>query len=97
MVMTSTSVFPREVRLHELAPKACAVIRRIESEGEDIQRLKTLGICVGRRVEIVRAGDPLIVRVFGSSIGMSAELASHVWLEVCAPPEHCVMKEQSCE
>lgn len=97
MVMQSALVFPREVRLHELPPKACAVIRRIESEGEDIQRLKTLGICIGRRIEIVKAGDPLIVRVFGSSIGLSAELASNVWLEICSPPEHCAMKEQMCE
>lgn len=95
--MQSASVFTREVRLNELPPKACAVIRRIESESEDIQRLKTLGICIGRRIEIVKAGDPLIVRVFGSSIGLSAELASHVWLEICSPPEHCAMKEQMCE
>jgi Fe2+ transport system protein FeoA len=97
MVMTSASVFSREVRLDELQPKTCAVIRRIESESEDIQRLKTLGICIGRRVEVVKGGDPLIVRVFGSSIGMSAELASNVWLEICSSPAHCALKEQPCE
>lgn len=84
MVMTSALVFPLEVRLNQLQPKTCAIVRRIENEGEEIQRLKTLGICVGRRVEVVKAGDPMIVRVFSSRIGMSAELASSVWLEVCA-------------
>ena len=97
MVMQSALVLPREVRLNELPPKACAVIRRIESESEEIQRLKTLGICVGRRVEIVKAGDPLIVRIFGSSIGMSVELASKVWLENCSPPGHCLLKKPSSE
>lgn len=97
MVMNPAPQLATEVRLDGLPPHACAVIRRIESEGEDIQRLKTLGICIGRRVELVKGGDPLIVRVFGSRIGMSAELASRVWLEVCAPPERCVLKEPSCD
>jgi len=97
MVMESAPIILAEVRLNELPPRTCAVVRRIESEGEDIQRLKMLGVCVGRRVELVKTGDPLIVRVFGSRIGMSAELASRVWLEVCSPPERCALQESSCE
>jgi ferrous iron transport protein A len=81
-----------ERRLDELSPRQCAVVRRIETEGEDMQRLKALGICVGRRLEVVRAGDPLIVRIFGSRLGLSASLASRVWLEVCTP-DHCAMRE----
>jgi Fe2+ transport system protein FeoA len=81
-----------ETRLDALPPQQCAVVRRIETDGEDVQRLKTLGICVGRRVEVVRTGDPLVVRVFGSRLGVSASLASRVWLEVCAP-DHCAMRE----
>ncbi len=97
MVMTIAPVFPLEVRLNQLQPKTCAIVRRIENPGEDIQRLQTLGICVGRRVEVVKAGDPMIVRVFGSRIGMSAELAANVWLEICASPQECALKESSCE
>jgi Fe2+ transport system protein FeoA len=85
-----------EVRLNELHPKTCAVVRHIESQSDDIERLKTLGICIGRRVEVVKAGDPLIVRVFSSRIGLSAELASNVWLEICSPPERCVLQELPC-
>lgn len=81
-----------EQRLDRLSPRQCAVVRRIETEGDDVQRLKALGICVGRRLEVVRAGDPLIVRVFGSRLGLSASLASRVWLEVCTP-DHCAMRE----
>jgi ferrous iron transport protein A len=83
---------PSEQRLDQLSPRQCAVVRRIETGGEDMQRLKTLGICVGRRLEVVRTGDPLIVRVFGSRLGLSASLASSVWLEVCTP-DHCAMRE----
>ena len=99
MTMTSDPVSAppaQPIRLDKLPPQLCAVVRRIDSEDEDIQRLKTLGICIGRRVELVKAGDPIIVRVFGSRLGLSVELASRVWLEVCAPPNHCALKEPAC-
>jgi len=47
---------------------------------------------VGRRVELVRAGNPLILKVFGSRLGISAELAARVEVEVCTPG-HCAMRE----
>jgi len=71
------------VRLHELQPKVCAVVRRIEAEDDSMDRLKSLGICVGRQVELVKRGDPLIVRVFGSRLGISARLADRVLVEPC--------------
>jgi len=89
--MTTNPPIP-ETRLDALPLRQCAVVRRIETEGDDVQRLKTLGVCVGRRIEVVKTGDPLIVRIFGSRLGLSASLASRVWLEVCTP-DHCAMKE----
>jgi Fe2+ transport system protein FeoA len=71
------------VRLHELQPKVCAVVRRIEAEDDSMDRLKAMGICIGRRVELVKSGDPLIVRVFGSRLGISARLAHRVLVEPC--------------
>jgi Fe2+ transport system protein FeoA len=71
------------VRLHELQPRVCAVVRRIEAEDDSMDRLKSLGICIGRRVELVKSGDPLIVRVFGSRLGISARLANRVLVEPC--------------
>jgi ferrous iron transport protein A len=91
MLMTSAFILPGEQRLDRLQPGACGVVRRIDSQDEDIQRLKTLGICLGRRVELVKAGDPLIVRVFGSRLGVSAELAARVWLETCST-DHCALE-----
>jgi hypothetical protein len=41
-----------------------------------------LGLCVGRRVEVVKAGDPMIVRVIGAQVGLSARLAAHVLVAV---------------
>lgn len=70
------------------------MVREIATDDEDSHRLKTLGICVGRRVELVRAGDPLIVKVFGSRLGISAELAARVQVEVCTPG-HCAMRDHN--
>ena len=85
---------PGETRLDELPPRTCAVVRRIETDGEEVQRLKSLGLCVGRQVEVVKSGDPLIIKIFGSRIGLSASLAARVWLEICAP-DHCTLQNLS--
>ena len=83
------------VRLDELPPRVCAVVRSVDTEDEETQRLKTLGVCVGRRVELVRVGDPLILKIFGSRLGLSAELAKRVRVEVCQTG-HCALREQNC-
>ena len=80
------------MRLDELPPRVCAVVRSVATDDEDTNRLKTLGVCVGRRVELVRAGNPLILKIFGSRLGISAELAARVRVEICRPG-HCALKE----
>lgn len=84
---------PPTVRLDELPLRVCAVVRSVETEDEDTLRLKTLGVCLGRRVELVRVGDPLILKIFGSRLGISAELARRVRVEICSP-DHCALKEE---
>ena len=83
------------IRLDQLPPRVCAVVRQIATYDEEIQRLKTLGVCLGRRVELVKVGDPLILKVFGSRLGLSAALAAQVQVEVCQPG-HCAMRETNC-
>ncbi len=41
-------------------------------------RMKSLGICVGRPLELLSVGDPMILRVCGSSVGLSRQLAAAV-------------------
>ena len=80
------------MRLDELPARVCAVVRSVATDDEDTKRLKTLGVCVGRRVELVRVGNPLILKIFGSRLGLSAELAARVRVEVCQPG-HCALRE----
>ena len=83
------------VRLDQLPPRVCAVVRNIATDDEEMQRLKTLGVCLGRRVELVKVGDPLILKIFGSRLGVSAALAANVQVEVCQP-NHCALRENDC-
>jgi Fe2+ transport system protein FeoA len=55
-----------------------ATVTDLTAVDGDAVRLKSLGICVGRRVQLVQAGDPLIVRVLGTRVGLSARLAASV-------------------
>ncbi len=80
------------MRLDELPLRVCAVVRSVETGDDDTNRLKTLGVCVGRRVELVRVGNPLILKIFGSRLGLSAELAARVRVEICQP-DHCAMRD----
>ncbi len=74
-------------RLDELELRHCGLVTRIDAADDDTDRLKAMGVCVGRKVEVVKRGDPLIVRVLGSRIGVSARLARRVVVEVCEAPE----------
>ena len=55
-------------------PQVCQVTK-FDLLPEDEARLKNMGICVGRRIEILQVGDPLIVKVSGASVGVSRRLA----------------------
>lgn len=63
--------------------EAVLLICRVDAQHEDGVRLKRLGICEGRRVQLVQTGDPLILRVVGCRVGVSRHLASHVWVQPC--------------
>jgi Fe2+ transport system protein FeoA len=61
----------------------------IKAASDDAARLKTLGVCVGRKVELVKPGDPLILRVLGSRLGLSARLAAQVIVSGSCPDPRC--------
>jgi Fe2+ transport system protein FeoA len=68
-------------RLTTLDAHDVARVSRLDGEDDGVMRLKSLGVCVGRRIELVKAGDPMIVRVLGTRVGLSALLASIVFVE----------------
>lgn len=69
-------------RLSEVDTPGLFSVRLVEDRGEESIRLKRLGICVGRRLAVVQCGDPMIVRVAESRIGLSRKLAAAVEIAV---------------
>jgi len=66
------------IPLSSLKPATVARIAEVSVESDDMTRLKAMGICLGRPVQLIRAGDPLILRVLGARVGLSARLAAGV-------------------
>jgi ferrous iron transport protein A len=73
------------IPLDELQTGQCGIVRDLDLKESDDNRLRTLGICPGRRVWLVRRGDPMVIKVMGTRLGLAAELAQQVTVEVCAP------------
>lgn len=64
------------------APTGCEFrVVRVTAECDDAARLKAMGVCIGRRLSLVQTGDPLIVYVVGSRVGISNRLAEAVYVE----------------
>jgi len=85
--MTTQSITPAtepargRCGLNEVPSGSRAVVQHIEPAGEAMQRLMAMGLCVGRELEVVRQGNPLILRLLGARIGVSSRLARHVVVE----------------
>lgn len=58
-----------------------AVCLHVEGDGPEVTRLKRMGVCTGRRLEVVQTGDPMILSVAGTRIGLSRQLAGVVFVE----------------
>jgi Fe2+ transport system protein FeoA len=67
--------------LNEVPSGSRIVVQHIEPAGQAMQRLMAMGLCVGRELEVVRQGNPLILRLLGARIGVSSRLARHVIVE----------------
>ena len=72
----------RGVSADRLAAGDCGLICHIDGDHEDIERLKTMVVCLGRRLQMVRSGDPMIVSVMGTRLGIASRLSRHVFLKL---------------
>lgn len=67
----------------------------VDGDDASARRLKRLGVCEGQRIELVQAGDPMIIRVAGARVGLSRHLASRVLVEFVASAASETTSEQS--
>lgn len=68
------------IKLTEMSARSTGEVTAIDPPDDDMIRLMAMGICIGRIVEVVQSGNPLIVRVYGSRIGVSRRLAERIHL-----------------
>jgi Fe2+ transport system protein FeoA len=61
----------------------CGLVHEVRAGETEIEQLQAMGVCAGRKVMLVKAGDPMILKVLGSRIGVSARLASQVMVVRC--------------
>lgn len=81
------------VQLDQLKPKHCGVVLEVRADDDEHERLMAMGVCAGRTVELVQLGDPLIVKVYGTRVGVSSRLAAKVIVDPCRSDSCQVTKE----
>ena len=64
--------------LTELDAGEVCRVEAIDDGFEDTARMAGLGVSVGREVRVVRVGEPMVVQIYGSRIGISREIAQRV-------------------
>ena len=64
--------------LNDLVAGESATISGIHLSAEQYTRLAGLGLCPGRRVEVIQSGERMIVRSGSTSIGLHSALATAV-------------------
>jgi Fe2+ transport system protein FeoA len=82
----STDSANAPVRLPQLRTGHCGTVTVVDADSEEVHRLMAMGVCTGRKVMLIRRGDPLILKVLGSRIGLSARLADRVEVVPCDDP-----------
>ncbi len=85
-----------EFGLIELAQHQCGWVVAVSGQDDDAERLMAMGVCPGRMVELIQRGDPLILKVYGTRIGVAARLAERVSVRPCLA-SHCQTKPDARE
>jgi Fe2+ transport system protein FeoA len=73
------------VQLSSIASGNGLRISGLAVAGDDANRLKRMGICVGRSIDLVQSGDPMIVRSVGCQLGVSRRLADCILVQNISP------------
>ena len=69
------------IALSDLSSPLTFQVVDFDLPAEDVTRLKVLGICEGRDIQLIQLGSPLVLEVFGSSIGISRRLAHGIFVQ----------------
>ena len=65
-------------QIDELDEQEWASIDRLDHNDPSIRRLMGMGLCEGHQVQLIQKGNPMILHVLGSQIGISQRLAKKI-------------------
>lgn len=80
----------QELPLTRVRPGQCCIVTEVLADDDDIKRLMAMGVCAGRKIELVKDGNPMIFRVLGSRLGISERLGRQVMVDLCLPSPEAV-------
>jgi len=70
-----------KLRLNQISSGEQVTVCGLEENDLTMDRLKAMGLCLGRQVEVVRQGNPLVMHLLGARIGLSGRLAKKILVE----------------
>ena len=68
----------------------------VVADTDDAKRLMAMGMCMGRIIKLEQIGDPMILQVVGSRLGISKRLGETVSVIPCEE-KTCSHEEERCE
>ena len=68
-------------KVTDFRPADALRIKELEGSVEEQVKLRNLGLCEGREVRIVRSGDPMLLQVYQSNVGVSRRLAERIYVQ----------------
>lgn len=77
-MISETTVEHDERSLAEIPAQAYGRIVDVAGDFCEMEQLRRLGFCPGRRIAVVQGGDPMIVSVLGTRIGLRRSLAAGI-------------------
>ncbi len=79
----------KSISLDKLKPGKCGYVLKVKAESDDVKKLMAMGVCEGRIIKLVHLGEPMILQVLGSRIGVSSRLGETVEVAPCEEDNCC--------
>ena len=70
--------------LADLGPQECAVMRSADLSETDRELLASMGLRENCRLRLCRVGEPCIVQVEATRLGLSRQVSGRILVERCA-------------
>lgn len=67
--------------LNEVHSGTRVAVCHIDNHDNAMDRLQAMGMCVGRQIEVVRQGNPMVVLLLRARVGLSNHVARRIMVE----------------